>query len=308
MLYLAVGTMFLAVFLGVFAVGRYLAGQPTRDQKRAGHRLRELSRVAEPEAPTTGETTGGLRGMAVALGAWLTARDKKQPTGMAARLELAGYRQPSAVLYFLGLQLILVLALGLACAVTAILFQVSWGKVLLFGAAGSAVGLLVPSLALSSQIKKRQKVLRAGLPDALDIMVLSVEGGTSLSAAINWVTQEIQAVHPLLGSEMLIVEREMQLGLTPGEAFRSFADRCGLAEVRDLTAALLQSERYGASVAKALRAYADSARQDRQMWAEEVAQKAAVKIMFPMLLCIFPAMFIVLLGPAAMQMSRLFVK
>ena len=100
----------------------------------------------------------------------------------------------------------------------------------------------------------------------------------------------------------------MQLGLSVGEAFRTFADRCGIAEGRDLAAALLQSERYGASIGKALRGYADAARQDRQAWAEEVAQKASVKIIFPMLLCIFPAIFIVLLGPAAVQMSRLFAR
>jgi tight adherence protein C len=137
-------------------------------------------------------------------------------------------------------------------------------------------------------------------------MVLSVEGGASLNAAVNWVTEEIQPVHPVLGAEMAIVQREIQLGLSTGEAFRGFADRCGITEARDLAAALLQSEKYGASIAKALRVYTDAAREERQLWAEEVAQKAAVKILFPMLLCIFPAMFIVLLGPAALQMTNLF--
>ncbi|QEL21015.1 type II secretion system F family protein [Limnoglobus roseus] len=308
MLYFAVAAMFLAVFFGIVAVGRYFSDQPTRDQKRAAARLRELSRPAEAEMIPLEDRRRGFADAVVALGAWLTARDKNPTSGVGARLLLAGYRQPSAALYFLGLQLILVVVFTLLCGVVAILFNLSWTKVLLIAAGGGAFGLLVPSLVLSSQIKKRQKKLRAGLPDAIDIMVLCVEGGASLNAAINWVTQEIHAIHPELGAEMVIVEREIQLGLTPGEAFRSFADRCGLPEVRDMTAALLQSERYGASVAKALRAYADAARQDRQVWAEEVAQKAAVKIMFPMLLCIFPAMFIVLLGPAAMQMSRLFVK
>jgi tight adherence protein C len=112
----------------------------------------------------------------------------------------------------------------------------------------------------------------------------------------------------VLGAELLTVQREVQLGLSIGEAVRAFADRCGLAEARDLSVALLQSEKYGASVGRALRTYADSARVERQLWAEEVAQKASVKIIFPMLLCIFPAIFIVLLGPAAMQMSKLFAR
>jgi tight adherence protein C len=163
-------------------------------------------------------------------------------------------------------------------------------------------------MVLSSQLAKRQRTLRAALPDALDVMVLSVEGGASLSAALDWVSEEIPPVHPELGAEMLIIQREIQLGLGAGEAFRNFADRCGLTEARDLAGALLQSERFGASIAKTLRNYSDTARIERALWAEEAAQKAAVKIIFPMLLCIFPAIFIVLLGPAAIQMNQMFAR
>jgi tight adherence protein C len=201
-----------------------------------------------------------------------------------------------------------VIGLAVALGSVAAIVGARWPKILLAGSAGAAVGLIAPSFFLSSQIKKRQRKLRHAFPDALDILVLSIEGGASVNAAITWVTEEIRSVQPILGAEMTIVQREIQLGLSPGEAFQSFADRCGLDEARELAVALLQSERYGASVAKALRSYADTARQDRQLWAEEVAQKAAVKIVFPMLLCIFPAIFIVLLGPAAQQMTRLFAR
>jgi tight adherence protein C len=157
-------------------------------------------------------------------------------------------------------------------------------------------------------VRRRQGLLRATLPDALDMLVLCLEGGVGLDGAVQRVTDELQVVHPVLGAKMDLVRREMQLGLSAGDALRKFADRCGLADVRDLSNVLCQSERFGASVAKALRGYADSARLARQQKARESAQKASVKILFPTLLFIFPAIFIVLLGPAAFQMSKLFVR
>jgi tight adherence protein C len=140
------------------------------------------------------------------------------------------------------------------------------------------------------------------------MLVLCLEGGVTFAAAMQRVTDELQVVHAELGVEMTIVQREMQLGLSAGDALRKFADRCGLADVRDLANVIQQSERYGASVTRALRTFADSARTERQQKAEEEAQKAAVKILFPTLLCIFPAIFIVVLGPAAFQMARIFAR
>jgi tight adherence protein C len=139
------------------------------------------------------------------------------------------------------------------------------------------------------------------LPDALDMLVLCVEGGVSLPQAVQRVTTELHEAHPLLGTEMDIVQREMLLGLSVGEALRKFGQRADLEDVRTLASVLLQNERYGASVARALRIHADTLRQQRQQRAEEQAQKAAVTILFPTLVCIFPAIFIVILGPAAFQ-------
>ena len=140
----------------------------------------------------------------------------------------------------------------------------------------------------------------------MDLLVLCLEGGTSLSAAFQHVLGELRLAHPELGGEMEIVQHEMLLGKTAGEAMQRFAQRCDLEEVRTLAGVLLQNERYGVSVSKALRIHADTMRQQRQQRVEEMAQKAAVKILFPTLLCIFPAIFIVVLGPAAYQIARLF--
>lgn len=309
MIVLAVGGLaFGAVSLGVLAAARFLESRPTNDGYRTARRLRELT-----GGPELGGGDGPRRGLAD-IGAWLGGHLVPQTGARAAeltaRLALAGYRHPSAALYFSAAQLVLVLALATGGSAAAFVMggATAWKSALLWAACGGAAGMIAPSMLLSSRIDKRQRILRNALPDALDIVVLSVEGGASLNAALNWAAEEITPVHPLLGAELVTVQREVQLGLSVGEAVRGFAERCGIPEVRDLAAAMLQSEKYGASVGKALRVFADSARQDRQAWAEEVAQKASVKIIFPMLLCIFPAIFIVLLGPAAMQMSQLFAR
>jgi tight adherence protein C len=131
-----------------------------------------------------------------------------------------------------------------------------------------------------------------------------MQGGLSLSGALQRVIAELQLGHPMLASEMNIVQREMLLGLPAGEALKKFASRCDLEEVRSLAAVLTQSEFYGASMSKTLRVHADTYREQLQRRIEEMAQKAAVKILFPTLLCIFPAVFIVVLGPSVLQLWK----
>ena len=310
MLTIAIGALaFVAVTLAVFAVGWYLGGQPSVEQRRAAQRLRALgSEAPSAEEAEAGEQVNWLAAISARLGGWLAPRDASRTTALQSQLTLAGYRDPSAALYFAAFRLATVVALTAAAAGLSLTWGVGWKNALLWAVAGGAAGVVVPTLLLTSQVNKRQRILRNALPDALDIMVLSVEGGAGLNAALIWASEEIQPVHPLLGAELTTVQREIQLGLSAGEAFKAFAERCGLAEARDLAAALVQSEKYGAGIGKAIRTFADTARQDRQAWAEEVAQKASVKIIFPMLLCIFPSIFIVLLGPAAMQMSKLFAR
>jgi tight adherence protein C len=182
----------------------------------------------------------------------------------------------------------------------------TWARLAVWILGGGCLGLCGPRYWLTFQVKHRQALLRNAFPDALDMIALCLEGGTTFAAAIQRVTDELDTVHPELSLEMNIVLRQMQLGLSAADALRKFADRCDLPDVRDLALILLQSERYGAGLTKTLRGFIESARHDRRQQMEEKAQKAAVKILFPTLLCIFPAIFIVILGPAAFQMARMF--
>jgi tight adherence protein C len=170
---------------------------------------------------------------------------------------------------------------------------------LALGAIVSLFGMIVPSVWLDVQLRRRQTALKRALPDALDVIVICLEGGLSLAASFKRVSSELRTVHPMLSAEMAIVQREVQMGRSTGESLKNFAMRFDLEELRSMASVVVQAERFGSSVVKALRAHADSLRERRLFHAEELAQKAAIKILFPTLLFIFPTIFVVLLGPAA---------
>jgi tight adherence protein C len=241
------------------------------------------------------------------VGRWLFPREGYL-AGLKAQLVRAGFFRASAAEIFLGVKLLLMFTAALLAGTVAVLTGLGLHLAAVLCVSAAAAGMLAPNLWLERQISTRHRAIAAALPDALDILVLCMEGGISITAAFQRMTDEIQDVHPILQDELRIVQREIQLGLTTAEALQKMSQRCGMDEVRDLAAVLLQSERYGVSLVKALRMHADSWRQDRQQEMEALAQQAAVKILFPTLLCIFPAIFIVLLGPAAFQMSTLFMR
>ncbi len=302
------GLVSVAVFLGVFlGTGGLLALAflvLDRDGRRVAARLRDLS----PEAGTPPAAAGAFPVSALTkAGAILSPPAGEGQTRLRARLARAGVYRAEAVQVLQGSKVVLAVFLTVVFAVVPYLAGVvSPVKALVVAAAAAGIGALAPGFWVDSRAKRRQNALRNAFPDALDMLVLCLEGGVSLTAAVQRLTSELWHVHPLLAAEMTIVQREIQLGLSAGEAVRKFGDRCGLDEVRALAAVLMQSERFGASVAKAVRVHSDTCRFDRQQRAEEMAQKAAVKILFPTLLCIFPAIFIVILGPAAYQIATMF--
>ena len=139
------------------------------------------------------------------------------------------------------------------------------------------------------------------MPDALDVLVVCLEGGLSVPSAFSRVGHELVTAHPLLAMEFQIIEKQAQLGRTTGEAVRQFADRFDLEELRSMASVIVQAESIGSSVVMALEVFAKTLRQRRSQHAEEMAQKAVIKMLFPTVLFIFPAIFVVILGPAAIQ-------
>jgi tight adherence protein C len=169
---------------------------------------------------------------------------------------------------------------------------------------GCAAGWVLPRMFLERKVKKRQEILRLSLPDALDLLVVSVEAGLGLDMAIQHVARELQMTHPDLSEEMSLVTLEMRAGKRRSDALRNFAERTGEGEIRKLVAILVQSDRFGTSMGESLRTHSDFLRTRRRQEAEERAGKVGVKLVFPIFFFILPSMLIVAAGPGLLQIFK----
>jgi tight adherence protein C len=201
-----------------------------------------------------------------------------------------------------GLKVIL-LAVG---AVIGYLIGAMFGGVIVYLVlyCGALFGFLLPGLWLEARIKSRRRALDAALPDALDLMVVCVESGLTLDASLQRVGQEIALAHPDISKEFGITHMETRVGLSRIDALRNLGQRTGSASLQSLAAMLVQTERFGTSIAQALRVHAESLRVKRQHAAEERAAKTSVKLAFPVVLCIFPTLLVVLGAPALILFAK----
>jgi tight adherence protein C len=177
-------------------------------------------------------------------------------------------------------------------------------NILLGVSLGGLAGYMAPSLWLNLQIKSQQKALEYGLPDALDLMVVCIEAGLAVDAAMQRVGTELNIAHPRLSREFEITHMETRVGLARAEALKNLGHRTGSDALKGLASMLIQAERFGTSIAGALRIHGESLRASRQFKAEEMAAKASVKMSFPLVLFIFPATFIVLAGPTVIGLMN----
>ena len=233
-------------------------------------------------------------------------REEKTKDELVQRIVQAGFYRKSTIVNFQAIRIALPVlpvilgisfwGLGIITPVTAAILAVASG----------ALGTVIPSFWLDYKRNSRQQALSQSLPDALDVIIICVEAGLSLPASMARVARELAGVHPLLASELAICQREIQMGCSTGESLQRLAKRFDSDEVRGLASVITQAEKYGASIMNALRVHAESMRVKRFQRAEERASKAAVKLVFPTILCIFPALFIVLAGPAVFRIFGMF--
>ncbi len=242
------------------------------------------------------------------MGKPLVPRDEEERTRLQGRLIHAGLYGRQAMVLFLGVKMLLMVGPALLGGMLGLVGAVPLLYGLIGGALCGVVGMIGPSFWLDRRKAARQSCFRRALPDAMDVLVICLEGGLSLPGALKRVASELHTAHPELAAELNIVQREIQLGRQTGEALRHFAERSDLEEVRSLASVIAQAERFGASLVKALRVHAETLRQKRLQYAEEMAAKAGTKILFPTLLCIFPGVFIVILGPAVIQILDMFAQ
>ena len=214
----------------------------------------------------------------------------------------AGFRSPEAPLIFRALHLASMAGFPLAvagiCALTARPLQSALVYIIL----SFVAGFFLPRFFLNRRIRKRQRLLRWGLADALDLMVVSVEAGLGLNAAMMRVAEELKDVHYDIATELELANLEIRVGRERDEALRNLAERTGIDDLRSLVAMLIQTDKFGTSIAKGLRVFSDSLRTKRRQRAEQEAQKAAVKLLLPLACFLFPTLFIAILGPAALNL------
>jgi tight adherence protein C len=188
----------------------------------------------------------------------------------------------------------------------AAILRFGWPGGLIPAAFVATLGYLLPGVLLAWRVEKRRTLLRNALPDGLDLLIVCVEAGLSLDQAIQKASEEIELAHPVLAHELRTIMSEIRAGMPRLEAMKHFAQRTKVEDVQSLVALLVQTDRFGTSIAQALRTFAETARTKRRQRAEEKAQKLGVKLVFPLVFCLFPALYVVTLGPSVIQFVRVF--
>jgi tight adherence protein C len=217
------------------------------------------------------------------------------------RLVRAGYHSLTAAVVFSVGELVAPLLFGLPP-----LLLIAWPQGILFGILAAIVGFLVPSVVLGRLIEARRTVISNGLPDVLDLLIVCLEAGCSLDQAIVKATEELHLVYPPLGEELKMLTAETRAGKPRIEAFRNLEGRTRNDDVRALVAMLVQTDRFGTSISQALRTFSEVTRTKRRQRAEERAAKVGVKMVFPLVLFLFPALYVVTLGAAIIQIVHVF--
>jgi tight adherence protein C len=228
-------------------------------------------------------------------------RSPKEMTRLRKRLARAGYHDAMSPVIYSIAELGLPLILFLLC-----LYLLGPSQGLLFGVLLGLLGYMIPGFWLSREVTKRKKMITNGLPDALDLLIVCVEAGLGLDQAIVKAAEELAVSHPALSEELAMLTTEVRAGKPRMEAFKNFAERTKVEEVRQLVSMLVQTDRFGTSVAQALRTQAEVSRTKRRQRAEERAAKIGVKLVFPLVFFLFPAMYVVTLGPAVIKFVRFF--
>jgi tight adherence protein C len=300
-MFLIVFSVLIATAVSVAAYATWL--QTSSEKNPMTVRLRQL-RMMHPTTARVGygERPPILLDLIARIGGFLPAREGRD--ALRTGLVRAGYRHPLAVTTFLGSKVICAVLLPTLWIVYATTTGKPLGNALFFMMLWAAIGFYLPTLFIGWRQRNRVQDVISALPDALDLMVVCVEAGLGIAAAIQRVSSEMQLTSRVLSEEFALVNQQLQAGVSRADALRNLAARTGAEDIYSLVAMLIQTDRLGTSVANALRAHADSMRVKRRQRAEQLARKAAVKMAFPLVFLVLPALLIIILGPAAVQLMK----
>lgn len=295
-----------AVSLLVYSLGLLSStGQQRAVQVRLAQ-IKEggISREAESRRRRL-EKRQALQGFMEAMGERFT-KESARVRGIRQQLLHAGYRNRGAVTLYFGLRVVLAGGLGFLGLLLAGLLPLSPLMRVYFPIMFALLGWMLPFILLKRKIKARQRALQRGLADALDLMVVCVEAGLGLNQALLRVAEEMDRISPEISDELTLATLEMRAGTPREEALRNLADRTGLDDMRAWVGTLVQTDRFGTSMADSLRIHSDTMRTKRRQRAEEMAAKLTVKMLIPLVLFVFPSMFVVVLGPAVLMIAEFF--
>jgi tight adherence protein C len=291
--------------IGVFACVALVSGlAATRILERSTPEQKRLRSMATVQSPTlvleptqlTEIPDPFLQKLSKAM-----PRSPKEMTKLRRRLIRAGYYSLRPTILYAAAEIV--------CPVLFALVPVTvlgWGDGWILSILAGVFGYLTPGLWLQRKTNQRQKMIHNGLPDALDLFIVCMEAGSSLDQAIVKASDELEISHPAVTEELRIITTEIRAGKPRIEAFKNFANRTGVEDVRSLVAMLVQTDRFGTSVSQSLRTHSSTSRTRRRQEAEERAGKVGVKLVFPLVLCLFPAVYIVCMGPVVIRIYRAF--
>jgi tight adherence protein C len=279
----------------------------SRPQSAATERLKRLNETNGGSAPVSvsiiEEASGGKFAERIASPLnRLIPPSAAEVRKLQKQLMHAGFRSQNAPITYRAIQLATLAGFPAAVALTCAPLARPLSSALVWILFAFVIGFFLPRYLLNRLIRSRQQRIRWGLADALDLMVISVEAGLGLNAAMMKVSSELNQVHPDISDEFELANLEIRVGRERDEALRNLAERTGVDDLRSLVAMLIQTDKFGTSIARAIRVFSDSLRTKRRQRAEQAAQKAAVKLLFPLACFLFPTLFIAILGPAALQL------
>ena len=292
-----------AVFISVALLSGWAAALAFSRNAAGPRRLRKLAHAATGTLMKSAEGLTPSLGPAMQRLAMFIPKSPKEMSRLQKRMVHAGYHGLAPALVFTACQLIVPICFGAAAF---LLTRGGFGPRLLEALLAAIAGYMLPGMVLSRLIARRMKIIQNGLPDALDLFIVCLEAGSSLDQAILKTSQDLDVPYPPLADELRMITTEIRAGKPRLEAFKNFATRTGVDDVRALVGMLVQADRFGTSIALALRTHADTSRIKRRQRAEERAQKIGVKLVFPLAFCLFPAFYVVTLGPAVVKFVHFF--
>lgn len=300
--------VFFVFVVGVWAVLTMISQRNSRTQERLERHSRpaSLAEIEMPSRVSKERKFGGLKKTVEDLGQLLKPKTELEQSQLKVRLANAGFRSDSAASVYLGLRFASLLFFTVLAVFLFYVIKVKWPffRPTVWFALMSGLGFFLPNMILWYLRSKRQEAIFLSLPDALDLLVVCVESGLGLDAAMRKVTEEMKEHAKVIAEEFALANFQLQMGRPRREVLHDLGVRTGVDDVRSLAAILIQADRFGSSIAQALRVQSDSMRTRRRQLAEEKAAKTAVQLIFPLVLFIFPGIFVVLVGPAAIMIME----